>query len=371
MEIKRILSSLTLIILTLTSCNSSKTKLENIQISEDTKFKSCTVLTTKDELSSQGIELGDSVDIKFSNGFNLTDVPYYNGYYVKTKAPVMVAYPSSPNIVVTYNNIGIWEQASLNKDDTVNIYLNTSKKYLVTQQALSQSYSLDRNEYTSDEEFSNFRQLKGGSIKENVIYRGASSLDNSRNRAKITDNLLKKNNIQTIIDLADSNDDISSYLQSSSFESDYTKQIIDNNNLIPLNMSSSYTLIEYKQSVAKGLRFLINKQAPYYVHCMEGKDRTGFVCCLLEGLCGASYNQMLEDYMLTYQNYFKVNKEKTLDKYNAIVDLYFNEFMDCLLKNENVNDYENIDYTSYCKSYLKEGGMNDEEINQLIEKLTK
>ncbi len=368
MKLKKIIPLLSVAVIA-TSCNNQVIKKENIQISQNTKFGSCNVYTTKEELSSLGINLGDSLNIKFSNGFELNDIPYYDGYYVKNGEPVVVAYPSDLNIIITYNNIGIWDSANLSEQDTVNIYLNTSKKYIVTQEALSQSYSLERDQYTSDEEFSNFRALKGGSLKENVIYRGASPVDNSRKRAKITDNLLKKNNIKSIMDLADSSEDLTTYMANSDFESTYTKDLITNGNDIPLAMGSGYSSDAYKSSVVTGLRFLMSKSSPYYVHCMEGKDRTGFVCMLIEALCGATYDEMCSDYMQTYYNYYKVSKTTTKEKYDAIVNLYFDSFMDYLKENYGTTS-SSVSYVDYAKKYLKDGGMTDIEITTLINKLS-
>ena len=72
-------------------------------------------------------------------------------------------------------------------------------------------YSFKREDYSSDEEFCNFRPLTGGKLKENFLFRGASPVDNSRGRAPYTDAILKAHSIETIIDLADSEDDIAEY----------------------------------------------------------------------------------------------------------------------------------------------------------------
>ena len=67
--------------------------LSRANISEDTKFKAATVDIYIDGFNELGFALGDSCDISFSNGYTLTDVPYFDGYYVKNGAPVIVAYP--------------------------------------------------------------------------------------------------------------------------------------------------------------------------------------------------------------------------------------------------------------------------------------
>ena len=363
---------LTSSLIAFTSCkNYSKGQLYNAGITQDAKFNSCTVNITIDEFTKLGFDLGDSCDIKFSNGYEIKDVPYYNGFYVKNSYPVIVAYPSSTNILITYNNTGIWDVAKLSEQDTVNICLNTENKYLSTQEALGQAYSVLREQYNSDEEFSNFRSLKGGSLKENLVYRGASPVDNSRKRAKITDNLLKTYKINSIVDLADSEEDMQGYFKESNFDSEYTKTLYENNKVALLNMGSSYDSLPYKQSVVKGFMHMLETEGPYYIHCMEGKDRTGFVCMLLEALMGSSYAEMRDDYMKTYENYYKITEVRTNEKYNAIVDLYFDSFMETLSGISDKESLKNVDYTTYAKEYLIEGGMSGDKINDLIGLLSK
>ncbi len=349
----------------LCACNKTQSpSLSDAKISKDTKFGAAIIDITIEDFNKLGFELGDSCDISFSNGYKISDVPYFNGYYVKNGEPVIVAYPSNTNVLITLNNVGIWDTAALTNDCTVSISLNMSKKYLATQQALGQSYSLIRSEYSSDEEFSNFRALSGGNLKENFIYRGASPVDNSRNRAPYTDALLEKNTISCVVDLADSESDMSAYLADENFRSEYTKSLYENGNMILLSMGSGYTSQSYKESVVKGFEFMLEHKdaTSYYVHCMEGKDRTGFVCALIEALAGATYDEMCADYMKTYENYYKISKDKTPEKYNAIVALYFDSFMECLLKTSDVNVFKTADFTGAATQYLIDGGMSEQSI---------
>lgn len=356
----------------MTSCGKNNNPiLKDAAIHEDPKFGSATVEISIDSFNNLGFKLGDSCNISFSNGYKIDDVPYFNGYYVKNNMPVIVSYPSSENVVITYNNAGIWSVASLKDTDTVTITLNESGKYLATQEALGQSYSLDVNDYPSVEAFSNFRSLKGGNLKENFLYRGASPVDNSRNRAKSTDNLLKEKSINSIMDLADSDDDIKGYIAKEDFSSDYTKQLYEDGKISLLAMGSSYTSATYKQSVVKGFRHMLNTEGPYYIHCMEGKDRTGFVCALIEALASSTYDEMCLDYMTTYKNYYKITLEDMPEKYNAVVSLYFDSFMECLHGTSDVETLKKADYTSDAKSYLKDGGMSDEEIESFIKLISK
>lgn len=364
--------SLAFLSFSLFSCNGNKEViLSKASIFEDSKFKSAVVDISIDDFNALGFSFGDSCTVSFSNGQTLEDVPYYNGYYVKNGDPVIVGYPSSTNISITFNNIGIWDDLSLKNTDTVDIKLVEKKKYISTQEALSQSYSLDRNQYASDVEFVNFRSLTGGALKENYIFRGASPVDNSRNRAKYTDTLLKENNVKTIIDLADSDDDMNNYLAEDDFSSDYTKGLFEDKSIILLAMGSGYTRDDYKKSVVDGFKFMSKNSSPYYIHCMEGKDRTGFVCTLIEALAGATYDEMCADYMMTYKNYYKISKEETKDKYDAIVSLYFDSFIDCIVGSEDSGNKNLSSYEEGAKNYLRSGGMTDNEIDEFITLITK
>ncbi len=359
---------LTLASLFVSSCASapSKPQLRDAAISEDAKFKAANIGISIDGFNALGFALGDSCDVSFSNGYSLTDVPYYNGYYVKNGDPIVVAYPSNEYLSVTLSNIGIWDVAGLSEEYTVTITLNEPKKYLATQEALGQSYSLDREKYSSDEEFSNFRSLKGGNLKENLLYRGASPVDNSRKRAKCTDGLLEKNGIACIIDLADSKEDMGKYISSDDFSSSYAKSLYENDQMVLLSMGASYASDVYKQKVVEGCRYMLSHDGPYYIHCMEGKDRTGFVCMLFEALAGASYEEMCADYMQTYKNYYQISAEGTPTKYAAVVSLYFDSFMECLRPDEDISSWKTASYIEPAKEYLQSGGMNEQEIDRFV-----
>lgn len=116
---------------------------------------------------------------------------------------------------------------------------------------------------------------------------------------------------------------------------------------------------------------MLNTEGPYYIHCMEGKDRTGFVCALIEALASSTYDEMCLDYMTTYKNYYRITLEDMPEKYNAVVSLYFDSFMECLHGTSDVETLKKADYTSDAKSYLKDGGMSDEEIESFIKLISK
>lgn len=340
-------------------------------VSRDTKYNSATVALSQEEFENAGFKLGDSCDIKFENGYTINDVPFFNGYYVKNSEPVIVAYPGFSNISITYNNMGIWDVAKLVEEEKVTIQLNESGKYSAIQEAIGQEYSFEYADYGSCEEFCNFRALTGGKIKEEFLFRGTSPVDNSRGRAAYIDKLLKSKGISFVVDLADSEEDIRGYMAEENFESPYATALYENGQIALLGMGSAYQSEAYKQKLAVGMKAMLQAKGPVYLHCMEGKDRTGFVCVLLEALAGASYEEMRNDYMKTYENYYSVSKELTPEKYNAISELYFDAFMSFLHGTDNAEELISADYVQDAINYLIEGGMSETEVEQLRIYITK
>ncbi|MBO7667583.1 MAG: tyrosine-protein phosphatase [Firmicutes bacterium] len=339
-------------------------------VSHDEKFGSALLSLSQEEFEALGFVLGDGCSVEFSNGYTLPDAPYFNGYYVRNGEPVIVAYPGDPCVRITLNNVGIWDAAGLSEGDSVTITQVEPGKYSAIQEALGQIYSFDRDDYPSDEAFANFRSFSAGDLKENFLYRGASPVDDSRCRAPYVDSLLELHGVAFVIDLADSEEDMEGYIASPGFSSAYTKELYDNGAVVLLDMGSAYTGQAYKEKAAQGLRAALASQGPIYIHCMEGKDRTGFVCLLLEALAGAGYDEMKADYMTTYENYYQVTKEDTPEKYDAIVDLYFVPFMEFLHHTEYVPILETADYREDAAFYLKDGGMTEEEIAALLALIT-
>ena len=334
-------------------------------VHEDKKYGNIYTDISVTDMAAAGFALGDTVDVTFGNGFALTDVPYFSGYYIRHGKPVLVAYSSSDNVAVALKDVELWSEAGLEDGTSITITLNTAGKEAATQEALGQSYSTDRADYKSDEQFSNFRALSGGNLKENFLYRGASPVNNRYVRASTTDSLLEQTGIKTIINLSDTDEELQEDFSAEDFASLYTKSLYEAGDVVTLDMSSAYRTDDYQASVATGVRFLLEHDGPAYIHCIEGKDRTGFVCMLLEALAGASYDEMCADYMTTYENYYGITKSGTPERYKAVVSTYFDDFAMYLLGTDDDSGLESADYTQGARSYLLGCGLTDAEIDQL------
>ena len=344
--------------------------LGSTAISHDEQFGGVYINCTIDDFNNLGFSYGDSVNINFSNGYSIKDIPYYNGYYVDEGELLLVAYPGYNYIKVGYNyGDDLWKVGNLSRTDRASIVLNQKEKYLKNQQANNMQYSNEQGN-TPDEQFGNFRNVQVGNLKENVLYRSASPIDNSINRASVVDKLIENVEIAYIVDLSDDYSKIESNLHTQNFNSPYFKSLYNSDKVIALSMSMQYKSNEFSTSLSTGLTSMAKNEGPYLIHCVEGKDRTGFVCMVLEALCGASYQEIVDDYMLTYKNYYAITEENNSDIYKIIKERNIDNMLRYMCNLDKDASLSDVNYSEKAEEYLKSIGMNDYYISKLKTNLT-
>lgn len=345
--------------------------VSDLAVIHETEFGGVYVDITIDDFNALGFEFGDSVNVTFSNGYQLDDLPYYNGYYVQTGEPLVIGYPGYPHIKVGINNgDDLWEIAGIDENMTAEISLNEQGKYKDTQEARDLHYEDDREKFASDEVFANFRSIQVSTMKDNLVYRSASPCDNQHNRATYVNALIEQAGVNYIINLADDEEKINGYIADENFSCDYFLSLYKDGKVIPLAMNMNFGSDEFKQKAAKGFIAMLENDGPYLIHCTEGKDRTGFMCMLIEALSGAGYDEIVTDYMITYDNYYGITKENDEKRYNLIVEQVLNPMINGMA-GEEISDFANADLTAYAEKYLADGGMSSEQITSLKEKISK
>jgi hypothetical protein len=90
---------------------------------------------------------------------------------------------------------------------------------------------------------------------------------------------------------------------------------------------------------------------------------------LLEGLRGATYAEIVADYLVTYDNYFRKTPEKDKSVCDALVSLRLNT---CLMYYASVNDESqlpNVDFEKSFSEYLLSHGMSQKQLDALVQAL--
>lgn len=218
----------------------------------------------------------------------------------------------------------------------------------------------ERSDYANltDEQFANFRAVATTGMGKNVLYRSSSPINPELSRNGIADAAIEAAGVRTIVNLADSAEDAAAYAGYE--DSYYVRQ-----NVKYLSLGVDFSEASFRSGLADGLRFMAECPGPYLVHCTEGKDRAGFVNALLECLMGATYEEVVADYMVTYYNYYGV--EPGTEKYTAIAN---SNIIKSLQTAFGVADLSTADLKSGAVGYMKAIGLTDAEIAALTANLS-
>lgn len=311
-----------------------------------------------DDFNKLGFKFGDMVTVIFDNGFVL-EAPYLDNYYVNNGSPLVRAYSGQTNIAVCINYGKLNVVADVKAGVKATIMLTNPKGYLTQYEIRKLVRTNNRADYSSDEVFANFRNISMGNIAEGMLYRSSSPVNNELGRASYTDKLIKLAKVNTVVNLADSTENIKTYLEAKDFASPYYAELYKNNKVLPLNMGLAFESPEFKASIIKGLVFMSENKGPYLFHCTEGKDRTGFFAAMLGSLMGASKDEIVKDYMESYINYYGVNEGT--DQYKLISE----DVLSMLKVIAGTSDLDKADLAATAKNYLTSGGMTDKQIGTL------
>jgi protein tyrosine/serine phosphatase len=134
--------------------------------------------------------------------------------------------------------------------------------------------------------------------------------------------------------------------------------------IIPLNLGLDFTTEEFRNGLAEGLRFIAAHEGPYLVHCTEGKDRAAFASAVLECLMGASADEVIADYMLTFFNYYGV--QPGTEQYDVIARKNICKSLETAF---GVTDIREADLRTEAETYLLEIGLSADEIAQVRARL--
>lgn len=225
--------------------------------------------------------------------------------------------------------------------------------------SLSARLSKNRSDYPgiSDSEFANFRMVSATGIMPGKLYRSSSPISTWGNRNEIADRLAQSADIMTFINLADTNEGMKSH-------KGYPGSWYSTRKVIGLNLGMKYSSTKFRNSLARGIRFMAVNEPPYLIHCSLGKDRAGFVCAVIECLMGATWPEVERDYMTSFRNYFGI--VHATREYDFILK---NEIRRFIAENFGIENPERDNLQYYAEKYLRGIGVSSGDIESLRQKL--
>lgn len=334
-------------------------------------------------LEDLGYCMGDIVTVRFLNQeLTLPVVPTYS--YVDTGAPAIIVRlddAGNPTGVVslainmgnfgetyglgskhTDNDANWWWEAAAGVTFPVAVSFEMAEPAGYHTQYILRSLSRTnlRSDYPglTDSEFANFREITTTGIPPRKLHRTSSPINPELGRNTYACDLLEAAGVTVIMNLADSPDEAQSY---EGFSTSYYAQ----QQVIYLNMGVDFASPDFKTSLASGLRFFAQNPGIYAVHCTEGKDRAGFVSALLECLMGATCQEVIDDYLVTYYNYYGV--EPGTEKARLITESNIHKILCDAFE---ITDPYQADLAAEAADYIRSIGLSDSEIAQLRHNLS-
>lgn len=364
---KKIILGILLVLLCACNVNETEQEVEKLSISgqiilTDDNGNADIDITNTDFLN-KGFSFGDSVNVEFENGYILEDIPFLSGMYVEYGKAMVYGKASKDKVSFIQKYKSFVENSEVSEQMSYTITLNEAAKYSNIENVGNLVCTNNFEDYNDEIKFANFREVTVGDIKAGRLYRSASVIDNSANRVEYTSKLALESGIKTIINVIDKQEEYDELIANLDGNS---KTLIDNTIVINAPISNDYQAEKNNKKIVEGLNELINNDCPCLVHCLEGKDRVGYELAIIEALCNATYEEIVDDYMLTYDNYYGVNRNSDIEKYNYIKESNIDAMLRFIT---GVEDLDNVDYQKAAKTFLTKYGMSEDNINILIAKL--
>lgn len=337
-------------------------------VTEIEKYGHAVLNFTAAEFTGNGFALGDIVCVRFDS--YASDMPFYDGYYTNPGEVMLRGLSAEDGIALCINYGDFSKETGIAPGDTVEITLIEKAGMLAYQELCALQYSDNRADYSSDAEFANFRAVTAGRISNGKLYRSASPINNERGRARYANAFIADAGVASVLNLADSIEDIEEYCSADDFESEYYRTLYENGKVKALDLNADFFSDEFAASLADGLCFLAQNDPPYSVHCTEGKDRAGFTIMLVEALMGADLQTIIDDYMLSFYNYYGIEQKNEPERYEAVLN---NNLFAMLYHVTGVNTYEEltqVDLECAVTQFLLNAGMAEDDILTLKTKLT-
>ena len=145
----------------------------------------------------------------------------------------------------------------------------------------------------------NFREICMGNIAPNTLFRSSHPIQDGRQEPAIS-LLATQARIAAVINLSDNNYE----LKTKAIFAPWYNRLFKNGRITALGMDFIQTSESNNKKLKKGLRFIIDTDGPWLIHCHAGVDRTGFFSMVLEALMGASIDEIANDYLRSFNSIF-------------------------------------------------------------------
>jgi len=152
----------------------------------------------------------------------------------------------------------------------------------------------------------NFREIRMGSIAPGMLFRSSHPVKDNK-QEKTVSVLANNARIATVINLCDT----TSSVYAKAVYAPWYNALLKNGRVMALGMDFSVTSENFNRKLKEGIKFIIKNDGPYLIHCYAGVDRTGFVSMVLESFMGAALDDVINDYLLSFNSVYESSMFET------------------------------------------------------------
>lgn len=240
----------------------------------------------------------------------------------------------------------------------------------------NETVTANNGKTVSKAQLSNFRNVCAGNIGTNNLYRCIDPIIVKKENelaADCANQLLEAHKVATILNVSDD----SSSIKSNGYKnSSYYIKLFENGKVFSKSISfHNREGKKFQKQIVNGLKFFIENEGPYCVHCYVGRDRTGFIIMLLECLMGSEYDYIYKDFGKSFENLNLVGRSNSSE--SSMNEEFSRDLARITNKkahdpqNPQASDWDEVNFEKCAERYLNEGGMTDKEISILKENLSK
>ena len=341
----------------------------NVAIMEITNHGNVKLNTTFDEMNSHDMEVADIITV--SVGEDSYDIPIGTAITDVDSGEMLCWFDEDHNeveLIVNLNSFaeitGIGQKRTIEEDPgfewdikvgEVGLSLKEKQGYQNVYEDRQLSRTNAREDYPelTDEEFANFRAFCTEGGKEPVFYRSSTPLNPDLGRNEYVMAAMEKAGIRTVINLNDSVERMENYTT-------YPESYYSRCSIINPQLNYDFGSEEFSEKVKEIIVFITENDGPYLIHCNEGKDRTGILCALMEFLVGESMEEVVQDYMLSYRNFYKIQPGD--ENYDTIVNTNLKK---TLCKICQIDNIETADMQKEAEEYFISIGITKEQLDTI------
>ena len=325
-----------------------------------------------EDLEGLGAEIGDDIlveteddafSVLLSPSPKYKGIPIYGGYIAEVSGRVNIGYTICNHITLDYK---VGDILTLSREGR-NPIIDKMPNYL-------NGHSDDPDDYDNAVIFGNLREVSGGDLVPGLLYRSASPW-NAGNRSPVADDYHRGLGTEYLICINLNEDELAGYVERmpDAYASGLYREGKVSCRLLHAAVHS------YPDEIGFVIDSLLEADGRTGIFCTYGKDRTGFYCAVIEGLAGATYDEILKDFMVSMCNYYHI--EEGSEEYDVISEnypqrvFYLYDHTELIGHPEKV-DWDNVEFekfdpeevfTRYLVDYV---GIDADKVVKVKEKLT-